>query len=89
MFFFLFQKDVRKNAIMSVNEVWHTVPFFYGDPPSLIVPGLFLGNVSASTNRDLLMFHSGRWERNGHAKIVRMLPQSECDCASCRRQRSG
>jgi protein-tyrosine phosphatase len=47
--------DVRNNAILFVDEVFHSVPFFYGDPPSLIVPGLYLGNLSASQNRAVLL----------------------------------
>lgn len=45
---------------MRVENVWHSLKFFYGDPPSEILPGILLGNVSASRNRELLLAHSVR-----------------------------
>ncbi len=36
--------DIRKNSILQVDDVWHRVDFFYGDPPSLIIPHLVIVN---------------------------------------------
>jgi hypothetical protein len=46
--------DLRKNKIETVSDSWHTVPFFYADPPSMILPHLLLGNVSCSENLTVL-----------------------------------